>query len=124
MNMDLNCPFCNKLSIIAENKKWFSTYDKYPVSNGHILIISKRHYENYFDSNQSELSSFNDILFKVKQYLTEKYKPDGFNIGFNIGEVGGQTVFHAHIHVIPIYCKDVANPKGGVRGMFGLINIP
>lgn len=114
---DSYCPFCENLNTIIENEYWFSVYDKYPVNQGHILIISKRHYPNYFESNQSELDSFNDILFNVKDFLVQEYKPKGFNVGFNVNKEGGQTVFHTHIHVIPRYKNDVSNPDGGVRGV-------
>ena len=57
------------------------------------------------------------ILLKVKEYLDNKYHPDGYNIGFNVLEAGGQSVMHAHMHVIPRYKGDVENPKGGVRGV-------
>ena len=114
---EINCPFCENLDIIIENEYWFSVYDKYPVNQGHILIIPKRHYSNYFESNQEELDSFNDILFKVKEFLDKEFKPNGFNVGFNVNKEGGQTVFHTHIHVIPRYTNDVSKPEGGVRGV-------
>ena len=63
--MNKPCPFCENLDIILENDFWFSVYDKYPVNQGHILIIPKRYYTNYFESNKEELDSFNSILFKV-----------------------------------------------------------
>jgi diadenosine tetraphosphate (Ap4A) HIT family hydrolase len=115
--MNKPCPFCENLDIILENDFWFSVYDKYPVNQGHILIIPKRHYTNYFESNKEELDSFNNILFKVKDYLTKKLNPQGFNVGFNVNKEGGQTVFHTHIHVIPRYTNDVTKPDGGVRGV-------
>jgi diadenosine tetraphosphate (Ap4A) HIT family hydrolase len=114
---NINCPFCEKFNFIIENDYWFAIYDKYPVNQGHTLIIPKRHYSNYFESKQEELECFNDILFKVKDYLLEKFNPQGFNVGFNVNKEGGQTVFHTHIHVIPRYTNDVKNPEGGVRGV-------
>jgi diadenosine tetraphosphate (Ap4A) HIT family hydrolase len=84
--MNKPCPFCENLDIILENDFWFSVYDKYPVNQGHILIIPKRHYTNYFESNKEELDSFNSILFKVKDYLTKKLNPQGFNVGFNVNK--------------------------------------
>ena len=115
--MTNDCPFCGNLDVILENDYWVSIYDIYPVNEGHILIIPKRHYSNYFESNISELESFNDILFKVKEYMTNKFQPDGFNVGFNVNKEGGQTIFHTHIHVIPRYKNDVLEPEGGVRGV-------
>lgn len=112
-----NCPFCKDLNIISENENWKVIFDNFPVIEGHMLILSKRHYSNYFESNQSELDSFNDILFKVKEFLINGYHPNGFNVGFNVNREGGQTIFHTHIHVIPRYTNDVSEPEGGVRGV-------
>jgi diadenosine tetraphosphate (Ap4A) HIT family hydrolase len=115
--MKVTCPFCNQTNILYQNEYWFSIYDKFPVTDGHILIIPSRHYSNYFESNQKELDSFNDILFEVKRILQKEYNPDGFNVGFNVNQEGGQTIFHTHIHVIPRYKGDVVDPEGGVRGV-------
>ena len=54
-------------------------------------------------------------IARAKAEIEEHYAPDGYNIGFNVGEAGGQTVFHLHIHVIPRYAGDVEDPRGGVR---------
>ena len=102
-----NCQFCNKSEFILENKHWICIYDNYPVSNGHTLIIPKRHFNDYFLSTEVERSSFDNILFGVKDYLDKKYSPDGYNVGFNVNEEGGQSIFHCHIHVIPRYRKYV-----------------
>ena len=112
-----NCPFCNKSEFIMENEYWICIYDNYPVSNGHTLIIPKRHFKNYFLSTELERSSFDKILFEVKEHLDKEYSPDGYNVGFNVNEEGGQSIFHCHIHVIPRYRGDVENPRGGVRGV-------
>ena len=57
------------------------------------------------------------MLQNVKQILDKQYHPDGYNIGINVNEAAGQTVFHVHMHLIPRYHGDVPNPKGGVRGV-------
>jgi diadenosine tetraphosphate (Ap4A) HIT family hydrolase len=57
------------------------------------------------------------VVNKVKAILQEKYNPDGFNIGINVEEPAGQTIWHCHIHVIPRYKGDVEVPRGGVRGV-------
>ncbi|HJJ27352.1 MAG TPA: HIT family protein, partial [Methanocorpusculum sp.] len=59
----------------------------------------------------------NDLLRRAKEYLDERYHPDGFNAGINCGEAAGQTIFHFHMHVIPRYAGDVESPRGGVRGV-------
>jgi len=117
MTQTNDCTFCNKSDSILENEYWICIYDNYPVSNGHTLIIPKRHFNDYFLSTELERSSFDKILFEVKEHLDKEYSPDGYNVGFNVNEEGGQSIFHCHIHVIPRYRGDVENPRGGVRGV-------
>ncbi|HSW35797.1 MAG TPA: HIT family protein [Candidatus Limnocylindrales bacterium] len=111
------CVFCqrNKLDLIAENELALAFYDSYPVSEGHALVIPKRHVETFFDASPEELSAVTHLIFEVKKHLQENYQPDGYNIGVNVGSTAGQTVFHFHFHVIPRYKGDVADPRGGVR---------
>ena len=110
----MKSPFLN-LEKIIENENAFAIYDGFPVSKGHVLIIPKRVVAEIFDLNNEEYSSCFNLVKDVKKILEEKFKPDGFNIGINNGEKAGQTVFHAHIHVIPRYKGDVPNPRGGIR---------
>lgn len=116
------CVFCNianaidKDRIIYEDSTWIAILDNYPVSEGHTLLIPKRHCETFFDLNEVELSTLAATLNVVKIILG-KYTPDGFNIGVNCGEAAGQTVMHCHIHIIPRYKGDCDNPRGGVRGV-------
>lgn len=115
-----NCPFCNMNSdrnIIIENETEFAIYDKFPVNEGHTLIIPKRHVSNYFDLTIEEQNTCFQLVNKVKVKISEKFNPDGYNIGINVGEKAGQTVNHVHIHLIPRYNDDVENPRGGVRGV-------
>jgi diadenosine tetraphosphate (Ap4A) HIT family hydrolase len=116
-----NCPFCNKKEegreIIIENDMVYATYDMFPVSRGHTLIIPKRHCSNYFDLSVEEQSSCWNLMNEVKEFISEKLQPDGFNIGINIDGAAGQTIAHVHIHLIPRYMGDVRDPKGGVRGV-------
>ncbi|MBR5159245.1 MAG: HIT family protein [Bacteroidaceae bacterium] len=117
---DDNCPFCDishDREIICENASCLALYDGYPVSPGHALIIPKRHVASYFDLTDDELKDMNDALRHVKSIIDERYHPDGYNIGVNVGEYAGQSVFHCHMHLIPRYKGDVPNPKGGVRGV-------
>lgn len=112
------CVFCDRLknqNYIIENELAFAIYDAYPVNKGHVLVIPKRHFASYFEVTPEEITALNDLLRNVKDLLTEELKPDGYNIGINIGEAAGQTIFHLHIHVIPRYRGDVVNPRGGIR---------
>lgn len=114
------CPFCQPdadRAVISENALAFATFDKFPVSDGHILVITRRHCSNYFDLSSEEQSSCWNLVNELKEYLVNAYHPDGFNIGININEAAGQTISHVHIHLIPRYQGDVREPKGGVRGV-------
>lgn len=112
------CVFCNYLiskDYIAENELAFAIYDNFPVNKGHVLIIPKRHFASFFDATQEEMQAFYSLTNKVRELLDEEFKPDGYNIGINVGEAAGQTIFHLHIHIIPRYKGDVENPRGGIR---------
>lgn len=101
----MECIFCNidKESIIQSNDLAFVINDKYPHSKGHVLIIPYRHYENYFDSTKDELEAFMDLIFKMKSFTDEKYRPEAYNISVNAGKKAGQIIMHSHIHLIPRY---------------------
>ncbi len=114
------CPFCKlsrRAEIICETASCVAFYDGYPVSSGHALIIPKRHVASYFDLTNHEREAMNVVLQYVKQKVDERFHPDGYNVGINIGKYAGQSVFHCHMHLIPRYKGDVPNPKGGVRGV-------
>ena len=117
--MKSNCIFCNPepSKILFENDLCYSMYDNYPVSPGHILIIPKDHFNDYFCATEGEMSAMNEVLSHSRQILYRKNDPDGYNIGINIGKYAGQTVEHCHIHLIPRYKGDVRDYKGGVRGV-------
>ena len=117
------CAFCDIEKIIDESRiiyqdsTWIAILDGYPVSEGHTLLIPKRHCETYFDLNYLELESLGVTIGIVKRLLDTKYHPNGYNVGVNCGEAAGQTVMHCHIHIIPRYNGDCENPRGGVRGV-------
>lgn len=114
------CAFCNPgagRAILLENDLAFAIYDKYPVTEGHVLVVTRRCAPQYFDLTANEKSACWELVDEVKKMLEGKFNPDGFNIGINCGEAAGQTVMHVHIHIIPRYRGDVENPRGGVRGV-------
>ena len=118
MNHNPHCPFCNlEREKIIESEFAFAIYDRFPVNEGHCLIIPKRHTSNYFDLNFAEQIDCFSLLNRVKEKIQKIYNPNGYNVGININEVGGQTVPHVHIHLIPRYKDDVEDPRGGVRGV-------
>jgi ATP adenylyltransferase len=116
-----NCRFCCeniKSAIIARHKSVCAIEDKYPVTEGHILIIPIRHSEEFFSLTTNERRDAEELLLIMKKRILEKDpRVTGFNIGTNIGKSAGQTVFHAHIHLIPRRDGDTPNPRGGVRGV-------
>ncbi len=115
--MEKKCIFCNypPRKIVLENDFAFAIYDKYPVNQGHMLLIPKRHFPDIFSATEEEVLALHNLTVESRKYLLEQYQPDGFNIGINLGEVAGQTIFHLHIHIIPRYLGDVKNPRGGIR---------
>lgn len=113
-----SCVFCDCIKnekFIMENDYAIVVYDNFPVNKGHMLIIPKRHFASFFDASADEISAINDLIKRAKSLLDNKLNPDGYNIGINIGEAAGQTIFHLHIHLIPRYLGDVENPRGGIR---------
>ena len=114
------CLFCNtnNKEYIFENDLAFATFDSYPVSRLHVLIIPKRHIKNYFELSNDELIACNEIILLSEKKIKIIDKTiQGFNLGTNCGKVAGQSVNHCHIHLIPRREGDVKNPQGGVRGV-------
>ena len=114
------CLFCNteESSFTVQNELAYASYDTYPVSKYHCLIIPKRHIKDFFELTDEELVACNDLIRKVKDEVIKKDpKIDGFNLGTNIGRVSGQSILHCHFHLIPRRLGDVENPQGGVRSV-------
>lgn len=110
------CIFCTlETEVLVENALSQAFFDKYPVNKGHVLIIPKRHLATLFEATSEEMMSLWKLIEEVKEELNKRFHPDGYNIGVNIGAAAGQTIFHAHIHVIPRYQGDVKDPRGGIR---------
>ncbi|WP_197722113.1 HIT family protein [Sulfuriflexus mobilis] len=93
----------------------YSALDTYGVSPGHTLVIPRRHVASFFDLAPEEVSACMALITEERKLLDEKFKPDGYNIGVNVGTAAGQSIYHVHIHIIPRYEGDVENPQGGVR---------
>ena len=103
--------------ILYRNEHFTIVYDKYPVTDGHCLVVSNEIRETFFDLTDEERIALPESILKAREIIESKHDPDGYNIGMNCGQAAGQTVFHFHCHVIPRYTGDVDNPKGGVRGV-------
>ena len=114
------CLFCNidESGCAHENNLAYASYDSYPVSKHHCLIIPKRHIKDYFDLSNDELIACDELIKIVKQEILSKDQSVvGFNLGTNIGKVSGQSILHCHFHLIPRRENDVDNPQGGVRSV-------
>ena len=114
------CLFCDvkKSAIAYENDLAYASYDTYPVSKYHCLIIPKRHIIDYFDLHNEELIACNNLIKTLKKEIIEKDQSvKGFNLGTNVGKISGQSIFHCHLHLIPRRENDVENPQGGVRSV-------
>ena len=114
------CLFCEipKERVIDENELAYVIEDGFPVTPKHALVIPKRHVASYFELHQPEINACNQLLEKTKEsILATDSDVTGFNVGINVGEDAGQTIFHCHIHLIPRRKGDVEKPKGGVRGV-------
>ena len=114
------CLFCDskKSGIAHENDLAYASYDSYPVSDHHCLIIPKRHIKDYFDMTNDELIACNDLIQIVKnEILSKDINVKGFNVGTNAGKIAGQSIMHCHVHLIPRREGDVDNPQGGVRSV-------
>ena len=114
------CLFCDikKSGCAHENDLAYASYDSYPVSKHHCLIIPKRHIKDYFDLTEEELLACNHLIKNMKDEILKKDPTvEGFNIGTNAGKVSGQSIFHCHFHLIPRRKNDVKNPQGGVRSV-------
>ena len=111
------CPFCepDPARIIHSGPECLALRDGFPVSPGHTLVVPRRHVASIFELNEEEWGAVWSMVGVVRRELAEEEVPDGFNIGVNDGTAAGQTIAHAHVHVIPRRTGDVEDPRGGVR---------
>ena len=117
--METSCPFCeiDPGEILFANDLALVLVDRYPVAEGHMLVIPRRHFESYFDATPDEIAALHLLTIQCRDYLDKRFQPDGYNIGINIGKPAGQSIFHLHIHLIPRYRGDHPRPWGGVRNI-------
>jgi len=115
-----DCPFCSMPAnrIVLQDALVFAVRDAYPISPGHTLIIPRRHVASVFEVDRNESSAMLALLGRARELLDSELGPDGYNIGINDGEAAGQTIMHVHIHLIPRFLSDCADPRGGVRKLF------
>ena len=111
------CPFCQlEVSrILHENEFALAIADAFPVAVGHTLVVPRRHVFSLFDLPEEEQAGLWRLVAAVRAKLMCELKPDGLNVGVNDGFAAGQTVMHAHAHLIPRRKGDIADARGGVR---------
>ena len=113
------CPFCDPdpSRVFHAGTHVLGLWDAFPVSPGHALLVPRRHVAGWFDASDEERRELADAVSAARSAILRDHEPDGFNVGVNVGRAAGQSVFHLHVHVIPRYAGDVAEPLGGVRGV-------
>ena len=112
------CPFCDRIAsrnTIAGNDSAAALLDGYPLNPGHCLVVPRRHVADFFELNQPEQADIWSLVSELKTRIDMERAPAGYNVGINVGAAAGQTVWHAHVHLIPRHVGDVEDPRGGVR---------
>lgn len=111
------CPFCGMAPelILVESEHGVAVHDAFPVSQGHLLVVPRVHVASLFELPPEVQAGLWDLVRQARTLLAESLRPGGFTVGVNDGWSAGQTVPHAHVHVIPRYVGDVPDPRGGIR---------
>ena len=112
----MTCPFCDRIrQAVKDGRRAVAFLDAFPVSAGHTLVMPTRHEPDLFALNAEEQQAVWTLVAQEHERLVEQLAPDGFNVGINVGAAAGQTVPHAHVHLIPRHAGDVPDPRGGIR---------
>jgi diadenosine tetraphosphate (Ap4A) HIT family hydrolase len=114
----LNCVFCDRLNrgnLVTANELAAAFPDAFPLNDGHCLIVPRRHEADFFALTAEEQAAIWALVPVVRRHVEQTSAPDGYNVGINVGEAAGQTVAHAHLHLIPRFRADVPDPRGGIR---------
>jgi len=110
-----DCELCRLEHVLFDNEEAYVRYDNNSLAPGHVLVVPRRHVANFFDMTWQEKTGVLELLDRAKAHITAEFRPDGYNIGVNIGRAAGQSRMHVHVHLIPRYTGDVADPSGGIR---------
>ena len=113
------CPFCDfdRNRILVETEIGVALWDAYPVTQGHTLVVPRYHVASIYQLGPPDQAALWVLVGQIREMLLQEFAADGINIGVNDGRAAGQTVEHAHIHVIPRRNGDVPDPRGGVRNI-------
>jgi diadenosine tetraphosphate (Ap4A) HIT family hydrolase len=109
------CELCTPDMVLFEHELAYVRYDNNSLSKGHVLVVPRRHVADFFDMTTDEKAAVLSLLDRAQELITHSDAPDGYNIGVNIGRAAGQSRMHVHVHLIPRYIGDVADPRGGIR---------
>ena len=110
-----DCALCRPESVLLESALAYVRFDSHSLSLGHVLVIPRRHVASYFDMTSEEKTEVLALIDRAQSAIAAEHSPDGYNIGVNIGRAAGQNRMHVHVHLIPRYTGDVADPSGGIR---------
>ncbi len=110
-----DCELCRPDQVLFEDQAAYVRFDNNSLSRGHVLVVPRRHVADFFDMTATEKTSVLALLDRARQHIDTEFRPDGYNIGVNIGRAAGQARMHVHVHLIPRYTGDVADPRGGIR---------
>ncbi|MCX7314687.1 MAG: HIT family protein [Alphaproteobacteria bacterium] len=111
----MECELCNDGVALFGDENAFARYDNNSLSKGHMLVVPRRHVADFFEMTWAEKTSILALLDRAKADIEREHSPAGYNIGVNIGQAAGQSRMHVHVHLIPRYSGDVADPSGGIR---------
>ena len=110
-----DCELCIPSGVLIDNELAYAQSEKNSLSRGHIIVVPRRHVSDFFEMTSSEQMAVVELLNYARELIQSQYSPDGYNIGVNVGRAAGQSRMHVHIHLIPRYTGDVADPTGGIR---------
>jgi diadenosine tetraphosphate (Ap4A) HIT family hydrolase len=109
------CELCAPSGVLFESDFAYVSYEANSLSKGHVIVVPKRHVADFFDMSGAEQGSVLALLNRAQKMIREKHRPDGYNIGVNVGAAAGQSRMHVHVHLIPRYTGDAPDPRGGIR---------
>jgi diadenosine tetraphosphate (Ap4A) HIT family hydrolase len=110
-----DCELCRLDQVLLEADEAYVRFDNNSLSRGHVLVVPRRHVASFFDMTAAEKLRVIELLDRAKAHIDAEFRPDGYNIGVNVGRAGGQSRMHVHVHLIPRYTGDVPDPRGGIR---------
>ena len=110
-----DCELCRPEQVLFGTDLAYVRFDNNSLSRGHVLVVPRRHVADFFGMTAAEKADVLALLDRARQHIDAEFHPDGYNIGVNIGRAAGQARMHVHVHLIPRYTGDVADPRGGIR---------